>query len=618
MRVALFVYTCIPSKSGMSSTLIVSSYSISKSYGTHPLFSDISLGFSSDERLGLIGPNGSGKSTFLKILAGVEAPDTGEITRKRDTLIVYLPQEERFDPKKTIEETLLHSISGGSPIEPEHYRRVQAATEQAAFANIEQKAGTLSGGEGKRLAIVRALIQEPDLLLLDEPTNHLDMEGILWLESLLQQASFAFVLVSHDRYFLENATHRMVELNRQYPEGFLKVEGNYSDFLQKRKALINQQLQQELILSNKVRREKEWLQRGPKARTSKAQYRLDNAQQLQDELAVIKARNAQNKTVDIDFEATGRKTKKLLEAQDIEMTRGGKRLFSHLTLQLSPGKCIGVLGRNGSGKSTLVNLLKGDLAPDSGSIKWADGIQVVTFDQKREQLDPELTLKQALCPIGDRVVFQGQSLHVSSWAKRFLFPSEKLAVPVSQLSGGEQARVLIANLMLRTADILLLDEPTNDLDIPTLEVLEESLKDFPGAIVLITHDRFLLDRLSDTLLYLDGNGKTEFFADYHQWLKARDSWSLGNKSSFGDAPKAKKETLQGLSHEERKELNRIEKKIARSEEAVRTLQQQIHDPAIMSNAERLAELHGQLQEAESKVEQLYGRWEELEALNQGG
>lgn len=597
----------------MSLSLLISSHSISKSYGTHSLFSDISLGFFSDEHLGLIGPNGSGKSTLLKILAGIEPPDSGKIIQKRDVLIAYLPQEDQFAPEKTIEETLLSSLSAG-PLEAEYYQRIRGIIRQIGFANRDQKAGTLSGGWRKRLAIARALVQEPDLLLMDEPTNHLDMEGILWLEGLLKQSSFAFVLVSHDRYFLEKTTNRIVELNKQYPEGFLKVEGNYSHFLQKREAVTHQQAQRELMLSNKAQRELEWLRRGPKARTSKARYRLDSAQQLQDELSAVKVRNAQSKTAEIDFETTQRKTKKLLEAQDLEMSRGGKRLFVHLNLQLSPGKCLGVLGQNGSGKSTLIHLLRGDLMPDAGTIKWADGVQIVTFDQKREQLNSAQTLKQALCPLGDRVIFQGRSIHVASWAKRFLFPTEKLGLPVSQLSGGEQARVLIANLMLKPADILLLDEPTNDLDIPTLEVLEESLRDFPGAIVLITHDRFLLDRLSDRLLYLDGQGKAEFFADYHQWFEARNS-RLSKEISPGKASESVKKSFQGLSYEQRKELNRIEQRIAKAEQVVDTIRRQIHDPEIMSDSERLTQLHAELQEAENSVEQIYQRWEELELLN---
>ncbi|ABA57763.1 ABC transporter, ATPase subunit [Nitrosococcus oceani ATCC 19707] len=598
----------------MPSTLLISSQNISKSYGTHALFSGISLGFFSDERLGLIGPNGSGKSTLLKIFAGIETPDSGEIVQKRDALVVYLPQEDRFNPEESVEEILFSSLSEEHR-EPEHYQRIRETIRRVAFPDRAQKAGTLSGGWRKRLAISRALLQEPDLLLMDEPTNHLDMEGILWLEELLKKASFAFVLVSHDRYFLENATNRIVELNPQYSEGFLKVEGNYSSFLQKREELVQQQTQQEMVLSNKVQRELAWLRRGPKARTSKARYRLDSAQQMQDELSAVKTRNAQGQTARIDFEATERKTKKLLEARDIGISRGGKKLFSHLSLQLSPGKCVGVLGQNGSGKSTLIQLLTGDLIPDSGTVQWAEGVQIVTFDQKREQLNFSQTLREALCPLGDQVIFQGTALHVVSWAKRFLFPSEKLKLPISQLSGGEQARVLLANLMLKPADILLLDEPTNDLDIPTLEVLEESLRDFPGAIVLITHDRFLLDRLSDTLLYLDGKGKAEFFADYHQWFEAR-KLRPSNKVYPDYTPPSKQEAAQGLSYEERKELSRIEKKILKAEKSLETFQERLHDPEIMSDSERLTTLYAQLQESKNKVDRLYQRWEELELLRQ--
>ena len=599
----------------MSSTLFISTHSICKAYGTHALFSDISLGFFSNERMGLIGPNGSGKSTLLKILAGIESPDSGNVSRKRGINLVYLPQEDRFDLTKTIEETLFDSLpdiwrdSGHCQETREMLRRME-------FSDTGQKVGTLSGGWRKRLAVVRALIQKPDLLLMDEPTNHLDLEGILWLESLLRQAPFAFVLVSHDRYFLEHTTNRIVELNRLYPDGFLKVDGNYSEFLQKREAFINTQAQQEAVLSNKVKRELEWLRRGPKARSTKARYRIESAHQLQDELSTVKSRNVQNKASLIDFEATNRKTKRLLEAEDIGISRGGKRLFGHLNLKLSPGMCLGVLGRNGSGKSTLMHMLKGDMAPDSGSIKEADGLRIVMFDQRREQLDQNKTLRQALCPEGDSVLFQGRSIHVASWAKRFLFPPEKLALPVSQLSGGEQARVLIANLMLKPADILLLDEPTNDLDIPTLEVLEESLEEFPGAIVLITHDRFLMDRLSDMLLYLDSKGNAEFFADYDQWLQSQTSQASPESPSRDERKLSKKIPPPKLSYEEQKELGRMDKKLEKAEETVAEINRQLHAPEIMSDAERLMELCARLKEAESKMEELYQRWYELEELSQ--
>jgi ATP-binding cassette subfamily F protein uup len=274
------------------------------------------------------------------------------------------------------------------------------------------------------------------------------------------------------------------------------------------------------------------------------------------------------------------------------------------------------LGRNGSGKSSLMQLLTGALKPTQGSITWADDLKIVSFDQKREQLDRKLRLREALSPTGDSVMFQGKPLHVSAWAKRFLFPIEKLGLPVSQLSGGEQARVLIARLMLQPADLLLLDEPTNDLDIATLEVLEDSLSEYPGACVLITHDRYLMDRLSDRLLYLDGEGHAEYFADYSQWLQVR-----GQRTPLAAAPEAapapKQTQATGLSREERKELDGIEKKVERVEAEVARLQQQMLEPAVMSDASRLKALYAELQAAQTKVATIYARWQELESRVSG-
>ncbi|MBF0239327.1 MAG: ABC-F family ATP-binding cassette domain-containing protein [SAR324 cluster bacterium] len=596
----------------MPASLLVSAQSISKSFGVHSLFSDISLSFFEEERLGLIGPNGAGKSTLLKIMAGLETPDSGSVSLKRGTHLVYLAQKDQLDPEKTVEQTLLDSMPAELG-DAEHFSRIREVTRLMAFEKLDQKVGTLSGGWRKRLSIVRALIQKPDILLMDEPTNHLDLQGILQLESLLKQAPFAFVLVSHDRYFLENTTNRTVELNRQFPGGFLKIDGNYSEFLQNKEDFLAGQLQQESVLANKVRREIEWLRRGPKARSTKAQYRIDSAYQLQNELGEVKARNAQNKSAQIDFEATHRKTRLLVEATDLKIARSEKTLCEHLNLQLSPGKCLGILGQNGSGKSSLIHTLTGDLKPEQGTIIRADGIRMVIFDQKREQLNYNQTLRQALSPAGDSVVFRDRSIHVASWAKRFLFSSDQLGMPVADLSGGEQARILIANLMLKPADVLLLDEPTNDLDIPTLEVLEESLGEFPGALVLITHDRFLIDRLSDQLLYLDGNGHAEYFADYDQWLQ---SWNQQQSLQKNAGKEPQKKQPKKLTFEEQKELGRIDKKIEKAEEAVAVIQQKMHESEITSNVRKLSELYAQLQEAEDKVAQLYQRWEELEALSQ--
>jgi ATP-binding cassette subfamily F protein uup len=600
----------------MAPSLLISTHFTSKSYGAQPLFTDISLQIFDNDRLGLIGPNGAGKSTFLKILADIEPADSGEISRKRNIHMIYLPQDDVLDPEKTMEETLFHAI----PKELEAWqvrKRRQEIMSIIGVDNTKQKVKTLSGGWRKRLAIGQALFQKPELLLMDEPTNHLDLEGILWLENLLKDAPFAFVLVSHDRFFLENTTNRIVELNPRYPEGFLKVEGNYSTFVEKREKVIHEQAKLETVLSNKVRREIEWLRRGPKARTSKARYRIEKAHQLQENLAAVKGRNAQNRSVDMAFDPTHRKTKKLLDAKDLRKTLGGKLLFGNLSLKLAPGICIGVMGKNGTGKSTLIQILNGNLAPDAGCVKVAEGVQVLTFDQNRKLPEGSQTLRHALSPEGDTVNYQGRSVHVNAWAKRFLFQKDQLDMPVSGLSGGEKARVLMANLMVQPADILLLDEPANDLDIPTLEVLEESLEEFPGAMVLITHDRFLMERLCDLLLYLDGDGGAEYFADYDQWLQYRKD-GLPASSRSGEtslSPPDKKP--KKLAYEERKELNRIEKQIEKAEGIADNLKRQLHDPEIMCDADRLAKRYGEHQEAQKKVEQLYERWEELEALSRG-
>ena len=598
----------------MASDLLVSVQSLVKAYGLQTLFDGITLSFREGERLGLIGPNGSGKSTLLKILAGIETPDSGQAALAGSTHLVYLPQEDKFPAGATVESALLDALPPYH--KDEGLSSIRDTLREMNFADLDQKVDSLSGGWRKRLAVTCALIREPNLLLMDEPTNHLDLEGILWLEGLLRQARFAFVLVSHDRYFLENVTNRIVELNRRYPDGYLRVEGNYSEFLQRRLAVFDQQDREEQVLANKFRRELEWLRRGPKARTTKAKGRIDAAYELKDELTATRGRNAQGARAGIEFEGSERKTRKLVELKQVGMERGGRRLFTGLDLTLGPGSCLGVLGRNGSGKSSLMQVLTGALKPAQGSITWADDLKIVSFDQKREQLDKSLRLREALSPTGDSVMFQGKPLHVSAWAKRFLFPIEKLGLPVSQLSGGEQARVLIARLMLQPADLLLLDEPTNDLDIATLEVLEDSLSEFPGACVLITHDRYLMDRLSDRLLYLDGEGRAEYFADYSQWLQARPRRTAVS-APVESAPAPKKAPASRLSREERKELDGIEKKVERAEAEIARLQQQMLEPAVMSDAARLKGLYAELQAAQSRVAGVYARWQELESRASG-
>jgi len=605
---------CALSSLGGFMALILSCQAVSKSHGARLLFEGISMGISDGERVGLIGPNGAGKSTFLKLLLGQEAPDSGTVSLRKLARLSYVPQDPAFLTAKTVGQ-VLREVLGPLPLEDgEKEARLAVTLGRMGFGNAETRVETLSGGWTKRLAIACGLLVEPDLLLLDEPTNHLDMEGILWLEQTLNSAPFATMLVSHDRYLLENSVSRMMELNHLYPDGMFTVEGSYSDFLEKKADFLSAQEQLQDTLANKARRELEWLRRGAKARTRKSQARIDAAGRLMQSLEEVRARNIQQ-TAGLDFTASHRKTKRLLALQSVSKSTGDRTLFQDLSLTLCPGDKLGLLGQNGSGKTTLLNLLNAEVEPDSGRVEQADGLRVVLFDQNRRQLDPAETLRRSLAPAGDSVIYRDRSLHIHSWAKRFLFRTEQLDLPISRLSGGEQARVMIARMMLEPADVLLLDEPTNDLDIPTLEVLEDSLSDFPGALVLVTHDRFLLDRVSNSILALDGNGKAELFADYSQWRQAQQNVPppTKTKGATGNTDNSGREPQKRLSYLDQLEWNRMEALILEAEAELERQQQAAEDPAIASNAAELIAAHEALDQARQQVDQLYARWAELEA-----
>jgi ATP-binding cassette subfamily F protein uup len=505
--------------------------------------------------------------------------------------------------------------------ESERGTRFAETLGRAGFEDLEVEAAALSGGWQKRLAIVEAAVQAPDILLLDEPTNHLDLAGIEWLEALLEAAAFACVVVSHDRYFLENVATDMAELNRTYPDGLLRVSGSYSRFLEKKEEFLHAQSKRQEALENLVHREIEWLRRGAKARTRKSKARIDKAGELMGELADLNARSRSG-IAQIDFSATDRKTKRLIELENVSCEMGGHKLFSELNCVITAGTRVGLVGPNGSGKTSLLRLLNGESTPSSGNIHRADWLRVVYFDQTRE-LDPNVTLRRALAPEGDSVIYQDRQIHVASWAAKFLFTGEQLNQPVGKLSGGERARVLIAQLMLQPADILLLDEPTNDLDIPTLDILEESLLEFRGSLVLVTHDRYMLDRVSTVVLGLDGQGSVGLFADYSQWetwLEERERTArlAANKVGVSSAGRADAEReRQGpgkkkLSYLEAREYDAIEQRVADAEELLQTKRIQLEDPKIVSDSERLVTAHAELEEAQEKVDTLYARWAELE------
>ncbi len=583
-----------------------------KSFGAAPLFSNVTIHISEGERLGLIGPNGAGKSTLLKIMAGLLEPDAGSRTVRKLTSIAYVPQEPQFPAGMTAGRVLEQALLAHSLDEAERAAAVNVTLGRAGFADGGAAVESLSGGWKRRLSIARELIRNPDVLLLDEPTNHLDLEGILWLEKLLGGAPFATVVVSHDRYFLENVATEVGEINRAYPDGLFRAAGAYADFLELREAFLEAQSEQQAALANRVRREVEWLRRGPKARTGKSRARIDAAHELIGELAEVSARNAKA-TTKIDFTASGRKTKKLIHAEAISKSLGGRPLFRDLSFSLSPGVRLGLAGPNGSGKTTLLRALKGELDADAGSIERADGLRIVYFDQGREQLDAAAPLREGLGAHGDSVIYRGRPIHIAGWAKRFLFRAEQLDTPVGRFSGGERARIIIARLMLQEADVLLLDEPTNDLDIPTLEVLEESLTDFPGALVLVTHDRYMLDRVSTVVLGLDGAGGAEVFADYSQWEQAR---MVKPPRVEKDVPPrlAASPSRKKLSYLDAREWEQMEQRILEAEQLLEASRAALQAPEVVSDGFALQQRYAEMQAAEAEVQKLYARWAELEVI----
>lgn len=608
---------------------LLSCRDLSKAFGDQTLFSSVDLVIARGDRIGLIGPNGSGKSTLLRILCGLIEPDSGRLYLQKHIRISYLAQDDVFDEEKSCVDNLYEAVSDLNLEAIQQYNRVHTMLSRAEFPDPDCPVNLLSGGWRKRLSICRALVVHPDILVMDEPTNHLDIQGILWLEKLLNaslpESPDAFLMVSHDRRFLENTVNRVIELSPAYPEGTLQVNGTYSVFLEKREVFLSGQQELEERLANKVRRETEWLHRGPKARATKAKYRKDEAYRLQKELAALKNRNRAGGNVQIEFDATNRKTRKLLTATSISKTFDHHTLFADLDITLSPGTRLGLLGPNGCGKSSLMQILAAadrdqGPKPDTGTIWVADNIRIVSFDQRREQLNQDQTLRRALAPDGDSVLYQGRSIHVASWAKRFLFRSDQLETPVSRLSGGEQARILIAALMLQPADILLLDEPTNDLDIPSLNVLEESLQEFAGGLVLVTHDRFMLDRICSQILGFDGCGRVSYFADYEQWLRsiqeAEQKQEQAEKKMTTPRPGKKKKTGR-LSYLDQREYDQMEETILAAENRQQELEALMQNPETAADADKLHTCWQELNTVQQEINQLYNRWEELENIKDG-
>ncbi|MGA7745135.1 MAG: ABC-F family ATP-binding cassette domain-containing protein [Polyangia bacterium] len=607
--------------------ILATAQDLSKSFGARPLFDGVSFTLGEGERVGLIGPNGAGKTTLLRILAGADSPDRGELSLRRGLRVGHVAQVPEFRTGRTVRETILEGAPIGdhdlawraAALADELISRLDLGGAQAgADAPVER----LSGGWRKRVALARELVREPELLLLDEPTNHLDVDSILWLEKLLAAAPFATVTVTHDRLFLQRVANRILELDRRNAGGLLSVDGDYATFIERKADLMAAQERREVSLRNTLRRETEWLRAGAPARTTKQQARIQRADALAGEVDELASRNVV-RTANIDFAGTGRNPRRFIEARGIAKSYGDKIIFKELDLFVGPGSRVGLIGPNGCGKSTLLRVLVGDEPPDAGQILRADGLQVAYFAQHREALDPSLNVVDTLCPGGDHVTFRGARVHVSGYLARFLFRSEHSKLAVGQLSGGEQSRLAIARLMLRPANVLVLDEPTNDLDMDTLQVLEVSLLGFEGAVLLVTHDRYFLDRVTNRLLAFHtrpgAEGRISSMVGLTQW----EAWHAEEAEAIAATNSARPRTTSAasvpaprrkLSYIDQREWDSIEARIAETEARLTALRAEQDSPEVATNHSRLVELEAEIAAAKADVDRLYVRWAELESL----
>lgn len=583
---------------------------LSKSYGANPLFSELQLAIETGDRLGIVGPNGCGKSTLLRILAGKVTADAGQMTCSKGLRVVYLDQNHGFAADLSIIDAACGLAREMGNHSEDLVPQCNALLTKAGFLDPQAKVATLSGGWNKRLGIIGALAAQGDLLLLDEPTNHLDWEGIEWLEGHLKNANFAWAMVSHDRYLLKTQAKRIIEINPVFARGFFLHQGAYESFLRGKQEFLEAQLTKQKTLDNKLRREEEWLSRGPKARSTKQKFRIDQAYKLMEERAQIGKNLNSQVQPDFRFAQSDKKSKELCEVKGLQFGFKEKSILRDLDFTLLSGQIVGILGTNGTGKSSFLKLLAGNFKPQAGRIRVPEGVEFLYFDQEKETLPADASLKDVLAPTGgDSVVMSGRSIHVITWAKKFGFNADQLTTPTSQLSGGEKARALMAHLILTHADVLLLDEPTNDLDIPTLEVLEQSLLEFNGAVIIVSHDRYLLEKVCTTYLGFVGDRLIQC-ADIKQWKALGQTTGLDKEKKPKEVASSKKASK--LSFKEQREYDGMEENIFSLEAELEELTATAQLPEYATNPAKSEEIYGRIQHAQTTLDGLYDRWHELE------
>lgn len=618
-----------------------------KSYGSEALLQGVGFTVGEGEKVGVVGRNGCGKSTLFRILAGLEDADDGMISKKKGLTADYLSQVPILAPDMTIRRTLetylgearekslrykelttqMANVRHGDSIlldEQESLQnwldlhnawnldhRVEEICERFAMGDIDRKVGNLSGGWSQRVALAGILLRRPDLILLDEPTNQLDAETISWLEEHLLTYPGAVLLVTHDRYFLDRVVSRMFELENGVLTSF---SGGYSDYLTQKEACLQRREQEQSRLLNLLRREEAWLSRGAKARTTKQKARIDRVGKLREQKVSAKTRE-----LSMEFQSGTRLGSTILAASSLRGEFGGSVLFQDLTFTMRKGERIGVLGPNGCGKTTLLRTLMGEIEPAAGEVVLGKNSRVGYLDQKRSGLDPNQSVGDALSE-NDWVTVAGEKRHKISYLEDFLFSPPEQRKLVSTLSGGERARLLLARLVLEGCNFLILDEPTNDLDIPTLQVLDETLSRFEGCMLLVTHDRYFLDRVATSILCFEGNGKTILYeGNYSTFLRIRSlqrdrRQEKPENSSLVKASKlSTSEKKKGLSFKEKKELEQVEVEILGTERRQKELELLLANPShVEGGRQGLEELSAEFFDVEEKLNSLIQKWEKLE------
>ncbi|MBP2078735.1 ABC-F family ATP-binding cassette domain-containing protein [Oceanobacillus polygoni] len=610
-----------------------------KSYGDKVLFDDISCTIADNERIGLIGVNGTGKSSFLKVIAGIDSPEKGNLKHAKDYRIEYLAQDPILDPNLTVidqiyygEATImklmrayeaallkLQEDAENSAYQQELMRLQQKMDEAEAWeantaaktiltklgiTDFGKKVTELSGGQQKRVAIAKALIQPADLLILDEPTNHLDNETVEWLEKYLQSYKGSLLLVTHDRYFLNRVTNRIYELDK----GNLYIyEGNYEMFLEKKAEREALEVSNEQKHQNTLRRELEWLKRGAKARTTKQKARIERAEEMKKETFDTKKDH-------LAFQVgSTRLGKKVIELKSIGKTYDVTTLLHDFSYLVVPGERLGIIGANGSGKSTLLNIMANRVEPDEGEIEIGETVKIGYYTQGDEELDGSMRMIDYIKEVAEVIhTKDGQVITAEQMLERFLFSRAEQYNYIRKLSGGEKRRLYLLKVLMTEPNVLFLDEPTNDLDTQTLSVLEEYLDHFPGVVITVSHDRYFLDRVTDRLLVFKGQGRTELFqGNYSAYLVQRQlATSTVHKTEKAiEKPKKQKKKL---SYNDRREWEHIEDQIMELEGKVEALQQAIIDAG--SDSEQVQKLYGEQQETEAALEKKMERWEELSML----